>query len=314
MAAGQNAALKEEATGGVDPKHPAAGVTRIIDARAGQVEFLMADGTTPRKKIALCGFASSSRDMAPWDDPTWAVVGMNQLNRHIPRADAWFEIHKEWNTALVPGTDHAGWLRDCGIPVFMTDDAVESQIPTWVRFPIEPLIAKFNDYYTSTVAHMVAWATDYIDRRVEATLRSITPNFDDSSLRETSPVTALDVLKLARSLYAEWEIGVYGVDLVVGEEYDWQRPCAEYFLGQALARDITVRIPKPSALLKQRYRYGYEMEPNDLIKDSDLEARRVLLVNTLQKQDEQHWMLIGGLEELKYWKDLRLLRERGAQI
>lgn len=303
--AGQNAALKEAPTEGIDPKHPAAGVTTIVDARAGRFTFLMPDGVTPRKKIALCGFASSSRDMAPWTDPAWAIVGMNQLNRHIPRADAWFEIHREWNTAVVPGTDHDGWLRACGIPIMMTDDAAEARFPTWVRFPIERLIEKFNDYYTSTVAYMVAWAIDYIDAEVKAVMERTPGN---------GLASAWDVVQLQRSLYREWSIGIFGVDLVVGEEYGWQKPCAEYFIGQALARDITVSIPKPSALLKHRYRYGYDMEPDDLIRDSDLEKRRVMLVNEIQRRSDELQLFQGSLNELKYWTEFRMLRERGADI
>lgn len=305
--AGENAAVAQaaQATQGVDPQHPAAGVTRILDARDGRIDFLMADGVTPRKKIALCGFASTTRDMAPFTDPTWAIVGMNQLNRHIPRADAWFEIHKEWNTALVPGTDHFGWLRDCGIPVFMTDDAMQPALPWWTRYPIERLIAKFNDYYTSTVAYMIAWAIDYVDARVEAQLRETPGN---------GLASAWDVAELKRSLYREWTIGIFGIDLVVGEEYTWQRPCAEYFLGQALARDITVNVPKPSALLKQRYRYGYEMAPTDLVNDVDLEKRRVLLVNELVKHETICHQIQGGLEEVKYWAEVYALKARGAAI
>ena len=301
MAAGQIAALKEAPTEGIDPQHPCAGKAEILDARNGLVEFYMPDGVTVRKKLALCGFASSSREMAPWTDPDWVIFGMNQLNRHIPRADAWFEIHKEWNEAVVPGTDHAGWLRQCGIPVFMTDDA--ATFPTQVRFPIERLIGKFNDYFTSTVAFMLAWAIDHIDRHVEAALDAAPPL-----------ASARDVAALTRSLYREWSIGVYGIDLVVGEEYSWQRPCAEYYLGQALARDIALHIPKPSALLKQRYRYGYLMEPDDLIKDSDLEKRRVTLVNNLQAHSDQVCRFQGALDELKYWIELRSLREKGASV
>ena len=71
----------------------------------------------------------------------------------------------------MPGTDHAAWLRDCGIPVLMTDRV--PGLPTAVRFPIERLIEKFSiDYFTSTVAYMVAFTLDYIDQQVEVRLRA----------------------------------------------------------------------------------------------------------------------------------------------
>lgn len=304
-----NAALKAEAElaakgaaderGIFDPQHPCRGVTEWGEHGRKDATFRLCtpDGT-PRKKIALVGFASSTKDMAPYNDPTWAIVGMNQLNRHIPRADAWIEIHKVWNTALVPGTDHAKWLAECGLPVLMTDE--QAGIPTSVRYPVERLIEKFSlDYFTSTVAYMLAWAIDYIDREVESRL-----------LEVESPAHALEYgLPIGRTfgrikaLYAEYCIGIFGIDLVVGEEYTEQRPCAEFWLGQALARDISVLIPPQSALLKQRYRYGYFMEPQDLIRPSDLKKRHALLTSEHQKASERAVALSGAVRALREVRD-----------
>jgi hypothetical protein len=310
MSAGQNAALAESKRGasassdeGVQPGHPARGVTTIVDADRGEVEFLMPDGVTPRKKFALVGFAGSTRAMAPFHDPEWAICGMNQLNRFIPRADFWYEVHKEWNTAVVPGTDHEGWLRDCGLPILMAERV--PGLPTSIRIPIEPLIHSFIDYYTSTVAYMLAYTTWHIDRQVAKTLRE-TPFAEGSS--------ALDVLELTRSLYSEYCIGIFGIDLIVGEEYEWQRPCAEFYLGQALARNITVMIPPQSALLKQRYRYGYQMEPDDLIKLSDYEKRKVELEKIQRNHTDQATALEGAIQELRYMTELYKLRERGGSV
>lgn len=310
---GQNAALTEKPTEGVDPRHPLTGKGRIVDASQGLVEFLGPDGQ-PRKKFALCGFASSTRDMAPFGTDGWAIFGMNQLYRHIPRADGWFEIHKAWNTAVVPGTDHAGWLRDCGIPVIMTDQV--PCIPTSVRVPIERFVGKFGDYYTSTVAYMVAFFTDYIDtqveRRVEAETAEMAKVFKKAGRRVPEGL-GLSMSRV-RELYAEYSIGIFGIDLVVGEEYTWQRPCAEFYLGQALARNIEVIIPRQSALLQQRYRYGYQMEPDDLIRDSDIEKRRNALLAGLNQGAREMAEREGALKELNLLAELRGLRERGADV
>lgn len=303
-----NAALKEAlANGGpsqadgVRPDHPAAGVNRVVDADRGVVELLMPDGVTPRKKFAIVGFAGSTRHMAPFDEAEYAICGLNQLNRHIPRADIWFEIHKEWNTAVVPGTDHAGWLGGCGIPVIMAERV--PTIPTSVRFPIESMIEKFADYFTSTIAYEVAFLIDLIDRAVEARMKEI-----------PAGASAWDVQQLARSLYNEYEIAIFGVDLIVGEEYEQQRPCAEFYIGQALARNITVRIPEASALVKARYRYGYQVEPNDLLKLKDLDQRKAFLTAEHQKHSEAVLQLHGALNELNYLAELYRLRERGGAI
>jgi hypothetical protein len=319
MPSGQNAALKAEAALQAKPPSPEAGkdwsslngVNRIIDADAGAAEFLMPDGVTPRRKFALVGFASSTKEMAPCGDPEWVICGMNQLARHLPggdgpagRRDLWFEIHREWNTAVVPGTDHAAWLRDCGVPVLMTDRV--NGLPTTVRFPIDRLIRQFDiDYFTSTVAYMLAYTMDYIDQQVEARLKATPPN---------GLATAWDVVQLASTLYAEYTIGVFGIDLIVGEEYDWQKACAEYWCGQIMARNITLMIPGQSALLKQRYRYGYQMEPDDLIKDSDLAKRMAALTQEHQKHSEAVVQLVGALRELETMRELRRLRERGGTV
>ena len=314
MAAGQNAAvaaeqhLKAQGTateqGLWQPDHPARGVTTILDADAGSFELLMPDGVTPRKKIALVGFASSTKDMAPFTEPEWAIVGMNQLSRHIPRADAWFEIHKDYLEACVPGTDHEAWLQTCNLPVLMTQRL--PQLPTSCAYPVDRLIQKFSlDYFTSTVAYMLAWVVDYIDQRVEAHLKAAPGN---------GLASAWDVVQLQRSLYRDYSVGVFGIDLIVGEEYDWQRSCAEFWLGQLLARDVTLIIPPQSALLKQRYRYGYFMEPEDLLKDSDLSKRVAALTQEHQKHSEAAVQLVGALRELETIRELRRLRERGGTI
>lgn len=313
---GQIAAAKETPTGtGVNPNHPLTGRTEILDAEQGIVRFLNPDGT-PRKRFALCGFASSSREMAPYNEDGWAIVGMNQLYRHIPRADCWFEIHKEWNAAVVPGTDHEGWLRDCGIPILMTNRIASA--PTSVKFPIDRFIGKFSDYFTSTVAYMVAFFTDYIDRDVETRLRAIAVQerkvARGARSKATAATTAWDVAERVRAIYAEYTIGIFGIDLIVGEEYTWQRPCAEYYLGQALARNITVMIPPQSALLQQRYRYGYQMSPTDLVSDVDIEKRRVELTNQHQNHVLATAELTGALKELSLLNELYSLRSRGGTV
>lgn len=312
---GPNAALKEptptDATEWANLDHPCLGVNRILDPEAGTVELLMPDGKTPRRKFAIMGFAGSTRDMAPLNDPETAIVGLNQLSRlmrhpvldadgqpvvdesgapvtELRHGDLWFEIHREWNTALTPNSDHEGWLRDFGQPVFMHDTV--PGFDTSLRFPVERLIEKFDiDYFTSTIAYMFAWCIDHIDRLVAERLA----NF------ERNGAGVVDAVKLAQSVYNEYTMGVYGIDLIAGSEYEDQRPCAEFWLGQAMARNIDLVIPRQSALLKQHYRYGYDIESPGHIRKSDIEAR---MQWARQHQAQHHELcceIYGRLEELK---------------
>ncbi len=142
--------IREAKGGGVNFDHPATCRPKILDYEKAMIDW------GGRKKFALVGFATSSREEAPWDDPEYVIVGLNQLYRHIPRADAWLEIHANWNEHVVEGTDHAGWLAAAPIPIFMKERV--AGIPNSVRFPIERAIAEFSDYFTSTVAFGIALA------------------------------------------------------------------------------------------------------------------------------------------------------------
>ena len=257
---------------GVDRNHPAERGyhTEIVDAQAGIVVE-----TPPRKKVAIVGFAASSRNLAPFDDESYAIWGLNQLYRHIPRETRHFDIHANWREDNVEGTDHPQWLAECGMPVYMTQ--VEPSIPTSVRYPIEAVIRDVTgtDYFTSTVAFMVALA-----------------------------------------LYERFEeIAIYGIDLIVGTEWDWQKACVEYLLGIAHARGVTVRIPPMSALLKQRWRYGYEIEPpGGLIKLTELQRRQGALTNERNTLIARLQTIDGALQENGYWGQIADLRSKGGHI
>jgi uncharacterized protein YdbL (DUF1318 family) len=57
------------------------------------------------------------------------------------------------------------------------------------------------------------------------------------------------------------EIGIYGVDLLQDEEYAYQRPGCEYWIGVARGLGIKVHVPRSCAVLKASYVYGYTEPP-----------------------------------------------------
>lgn len=294
---GQNASLKEpppKPGEGVDPNHPCAAHVQILDREKALV-------LSTRKKFAICGFASSSRHMIPINNAEWEIWGMNQLYRHVARADRWFDMHWNWDQELVPGTDHAGWIRECGIPVYMIK--AHADMPTTVRFPIDTLISEYTDYYTSSVAEMVALAIWEIDMRVMADLKTL------------PPMPPLSAVRKMRELYAEYSIGLFGIDLIVGEEYFWQKTCAEFWVGAAaVGRGIQVYIPPQSALCKQRFRYGYETEPPTILKPAELSKHQKQLQEERDKMLRQAYMLDGAIQTDEYWNELLELRLRGGDI
>lgn len=305
----QNAALKEPAPKpgeGVNPQHPCRGRLSILDADKAIVSETAPDGSR-RKKIAICGFASSTRKYMPMNDPSWSIWGLNQLYRHIPRGDRWFDIHHNWKQEVVEGTDHYGWARDCGIPFYL--QTRDPALPTAVRYPLDRVLAAFeSDYFTSSIAYMVALAILEIDEQVRLDL-----NHQVAQLAQEQ-LASVDVLGMAKRLYEQYTIGLFGIDLTVGQEYFHEKPCAEYWIGQASGRGIQMAIPPESALCKQSHRYGYERAPSSLIKVSDIVSHSDHLTQQRDEMVKRLYMLEGALESNKRWQEMAELRERGTVV
>jgi hypothetical protein len=199
----------------------------------------------PDRKVAIVGFASSSRNQAPFDDTSFEIWGLNSLYAFLPRWDRWYEIHprehiaKDLNRAELKqlGTEHVDWLKKQSGPVegekfrpiYMQDHY--DDIPASVRWPREEInkwtTAMFGpqaelDYFTSTPGEMMAHAI-----------------FEGAG-----------------------EIHLYGIDLLQSEEYAYQRPGCEYWIGIARGLGIRVYVPQASAMLKANYVYGYTEPPS----------------------------------------------------
>lgn len=246
-----------------------------------------------RKKVAIVGFASSTRDKAPYADPDFEIWGLNQLNRFIPRlmepalADRakypvrWFEMHNRpmFEADVVRDTDYVGWLQKADIPIYMNEHYAD--MPTSVRYPIEKVIDFFSkdktrprDYFTSSPAYEVAIA--------------IIEGFE--------------------------EIQIFGIDLIVGEEYFYQKACMEYWLGQCEGRGITLILPDESALLKQTHRYGYVTAPtfgpfslaHFEARIGSLDAERNKLLTNINAIE-------GAMCETRQWRDAMELYMRGGK-
>ena len=281
---------------GVDFAHPLMQPYALVPVAGqpyGPRDLVAVPQGAPRKKIAICGFASSSRHRMPVLDPEWDIWCLNQLYRHIPRADREFDIHAKFEDGNVAGTDHPRWLQQFPGPIYMVDPPAD--IPTGVRYPIERMIAKFGDYFTSTVAAMMALAIDEIDGQVAS----------------AGPFADLAALQVA---YGEYQIGIFGIDLVVGTEYFHQKACVEYYIGQACGRGIVIYLPPETALCKQAYRYGWQMEPDSIIKVSEVEGRVAGLTGRKNKLIAELQTIDGALQEADFNRQILELRQRGALI
>lgn len=182
------------------------------------------------RRIAILGNADSTKDLAPFDDPTWEIWGLAWRALHHPRMDVCFEVHSLPVIIEEFGQDALEWYADpftkAGEPIVYMMPAVAAEFPKVRAYPVADAAALMGgrEYFTSSFSYMLALALLQ----------------DDVS-----------------------EIGVWGVDLTDGEEYTEQRPCAEFLLGIAHARGIKLTIPPQSALLRHKWRYGLDDAPTD---------------------------------------------------
>ncbi len=182
------------------------------------------------KKVAIVGFALS-KVKAPYGDKSFEIWGLNDLHKYLERYDRWFEIHPYnfimKHKAERSGGGYADGLKKLECPIYMQDEYAD--FPTSVRYPIEEITKRFGldclerPYFTNQVPYMIALA--------------LLEGFE--------------------------EIHLYGVDMAVGTEYGFEKPCCEYWLGVAQGMGVKIHVPAQSPLLKTHFLYGYEQDKEE---------------------------------------------------
>lgn len=177
------------------------------------------------KAVAMVGFSSRHRLLTPFDDPNISIWGLNRLHQQdwFKRGDVMFQIHPikylQECVGLSEGDrEHYDWLtQEHPFPIYCQKKYAE--FPSSVEYPIKEMRSKFGDFYTSTLAYMMALAID--------------------------------------QGYNHFEL--YGFDMEAETEYKHQRDSAEYFIGLAEGMGLDVFLPQNSALLKGGLgMYAYE--------------------------------------------------------
>lgn len=110
-----------------------------------------------KAKIAIVGYAPSSREKAPYDDKSWDIWGVNELYKIAPRVDVLFELHdKFWLTQKERNPKHLEWLKAAKIPIFMQEHY--DDIPASVPYPKADIVNRFGTYFTNSISWMIALA------------------------------------------------------------------------------------------------------------------------------------------------------------
>lgn len=173
-----------------------------------------------RKKVAIVGFATNTLHLVPWNDPDFEIWGLNQGYLHCHRRA------DRWFELHLP--EATADVRDpeylqwlSACPIPIYMIQTAPEIPNSVRFPIERAI-EFGgrDYFTSSPAFMLALA----------------------------------------GMEGFEEVHLYGINLAIGDEYFFEKACAEWWIGFLEGRGVKVHVPKASSLLKQYRRYGYSID------------------------------------------------------
>ena len=80
------------------------------------------------------------------------------------------------------------------------------------------------------------------------------------------------------------ELSVFGCDFAHDSEYQWQRPCMEFWLGVAVGLGVQVYAPPQCDLIKHQARYAYDKLPE---MTENLEARQRELEQRIGVAEEQ---------------------------
>ncbi len=219
-------------------------------------------------RIIILGTAMTSVAGMPEDD--WEVWGCGTAWQLTDRADRWFELHNIDALRQTPQLygPHLAWLDSQTIPIMVK--AKYAGIKNPVVYPIDKVKAEFGDYFTTTIAYMIAYAM----------------------LREElgeEPVT---------------DMAIMGVNMAWNEEYSEQRPSCEHMIGWAQGKGIKVSISDVSDLLRCGHLYAFQQPPNVQRRlESKLSSlKRDIKIRAHEKQiaGDDELLLKGELKAMEY--------------
>lgn len=211
------------------------------------------------KKIAIVGTTSSLVD-APYNDPEWEIWGLNGAYGAMPRYDRWFDMHSMDVLKKYHESEYFTFLNS--VPNLMMAHT-SAEVPNAKQFPAMELVDKYGRYFTNTVAWLIAYAIDELERR---------------GIEKGS------------------SIGLWGVNMAMDTEYAIQRPSCEYFLGVAEGKGIDVVIPDTSEIMKCSFLYGVEPVPSFVKKMPDKKRELTNNYNEVMADEEETKAFIGSIQ------------------
>lgn len=227
-------------------------------------------------KIAILGAAPSSFQLAPFSNVEWEIWACSPGNYTLPRIDAWFELHS-LDRKWVPGNEPYVAALERHPRVYVSK--ADARLPHAIEYPREEIMSEYtafhHTFFSSSVAYMMAMAC------------KLNPE----------------------------EIGLWGVDMAAGSEWEYQRPGVHFFMGVAANKGIKLTVPPQSDIAQVHPLYAYKehwpMYWKQKARRMELESRIGALNQKLDKSQHEKTLLEGALEDLKYYDMTFLQPPRG---
>jgi len=235
---------------------------------------------TRKKKLCILGTAWSCKD-APFKDPDydfWGVAHCLMLPQ-IEKMDAVFEVHLKtiWEKEVDPRTNKPiiHNANPGAIKTYLHE--VDGDIPTSVRFPREELIEKYKKYIPES---------DYF--------------------YATNSIVWMILLGIDMGYEA---IDLYGVHLECDQEWAFERPCVEFWMGFASGRGIKINVSSAADVCRESHMYGYaevETQRKKIVSRiegfaarlNDMNRQRTLMVQQLMNMEGEMRLTPEQREEM----------------
>lgn len=257
-----------------------------------------------KDKIAIVGFATSTRGLTPWDDDEYEIFSLNEGYAFpwMKRYDRWLQIHPHWDFEKdnnMNDPNHFLWLQNKSGPCtrcegrgyLLTKDNQHIDCDACDKGTYHP-----NKERKNLPIYMQEQYDD-IPNSVKLPLDEIHNKFFKKYLKDRKYFTSSASYMLGLSmLYGYKQIDFYGFEMGTQSEYHYQRANFEYMVGVAHGLGFDVRIPDKSPILKGQL-YGIENMQQGYRQN--LEMRKVFLKQKEEEARAEMFKLAGAVEALR---------------
>lgn len=196
---------------------------RMVPSTDGTIQLALGAHTPPprlKSKLAIIGF-TPSMFQAPWGDDSYEKWGCNALYAHDGQPPNGVPIAEftRWFDIHENGIiPDARWKAYQQLGLPVYVQQTRDDMPNTIAFPRTDIERALDSrYFTSTIAWQLALALMMGFRRIE----------------------------------------IYGVDMAQKDEYFFQRPCVEYWIGRAEGMGVEVEIARTSDLMSATHQYAF---------------------------------------------------------